>query len=79
MNIKELKKLAKACRVAGIKSFKSPEFEFTLNEEEPAKFSGTKQKQFHQDDGQVNTDGLSEEELLFYSVRNPEDAATEGN
>lgn len=77
---KELKKLAAACRAAGIKTYKSGDLEFTLNEEAPpspykkrkAKSSTTAS---NQDDGQkVVTEGwddLSEEQKLFYSSRDP--------
>jgi hypothetical protein len=38
-NAKELKKLAKACRAAGIKHFKNSELEFTLTDDLPARRS----------------------------------------
>lgn len=70
-DIKQLKKLADACRKAGIKHFKSPEFEFTLTEDAPVKQArqskGAAPKASHSDTGEVETSGLSPEELMFWS------------
>lgn len=74
-NVKLLKKLADACRKAGIKSFKGYGFEFTLDElvpsakkqakvvEEPAKPAADNGPEIP-----FETDSLTNEELLFWSV-----------
>jgi hypothetical protein len=79
---KELKKLADACRKAGIKSYKADGIEFTLTDEAPAPSPYKKRKAAKApietaDEGQespVDLDGwdsLSPEEQLFYSSRDP--------
>lgn len=64
---KELKKLAKACREAGIHYFKSADFEFTLTGVAPEKPTRNK---FAQTDvqGEIESDSLTEEELLYWST-----------
>lgn len=75
----ELIKLAKACRRAGIVSFKSPEYEFILTEDAPVTNRATKKLflPIQQSQGEIETDSLSPEDLLFYSVSNPIERATE--
>lgn len=79
---KELKKLADACRKAGIKSYKSGDVEFTLTDEPPPVSAYKKRKAFKTspeasnspEDGLIEADGwdtLSEEQKLFYSARDP--------
>lgn len=67
----ELIKLAKACRKAGISHFKSPEYEFKLTEEAPVRATKKIFLPTPQTQGDIETDSLSEEDLLFYSVANP--------
>ena len=63
---KELKKLAKACREAGIHYFKSADFEFTLTGVAPEK--PTRSKFVSADtQGEIESDTLTEEELLYWS------------
>jgi len=65
---KELKKLAKACREAGIHYFKSGDFEFTLNGIAPEKATKSRKTEAAADvQGEIETDTLTEEELLFWS------------
>jgi hypothetical protein len=65
---KELKKLAKACREAGIHYFKSADFEFTLTGVPPEKI--TKNKSVETDvQGDIESDTLTEEELLYWSTQ----------
>lgn len=66
-NVKELKKLADACRKAGIKHFKCNEFEFSLTDELPETPKMRKQAALekHED---LQNQGMSDEELLFWSV-----------
>ena len=70
MTPKELKKLADACRKAGIKHYKDSQIEFTLSDEAPT--SNYKKKQETQKDISnnylVETDSLTEDQLLFWSV-----------
>lgn len=71
---KELKKLAAACRAAGIKSYKTPDFEFTLTDEAPAPknikstANKTSNAEFIESDEYKAMDALTDEQLLFYSV-----------
>lgn len=71
-NIKELKKLADACRKAGIKHFRSDDFEFTLTEDAPVRriraAKGPSPKANYGDDGKIETSELTPEQLLYYSV-----------
>lgn len=71
---KALKKLAKACRDAGIKQFKNAEFEFTLSDDAP--ISNYKKKQVNTTgmapetspiDSNFKGEALTEEQLLFWS------------
>lgn len=64
-DIKQLKKLADACRKAGIKSFKSPQFEFTLSDELP---EPKKQQMLPLTEEKGGFPEPSEEELMFWSV-----------
>jgi hypothetical protein len=64
---KELKKLAKACRDAGIHYFKSAEFEFTLTGVVPEKPVKGKAPLTHTQ-GDIESDTPSEEELMFWST-----------
>lgn len=70
MDLKELKKLAAACRKAGISHFKSADYEFTLTEETPV--STYKQKQVSKvttaPDAKFESDSLTDSDLLFWSV-----------
>lgn len=66
MDPKELKRLAKACRDAGIKQFKNKDLEFTLTDDAPV--SNYKKAQASVSQEEVATDMLSEEELLLWSV-----------
>lgn len=68
-NAKELKKLAKACREAGIHYFKSADFEFTLTGVAPEKRSTSKGTPalLPETNGDIETDSISEAELLFWS------------
>jgi hypothetical protein len=77
MNFKELKKLAAACRKAGIKSYKDSNCEFTLTDEPPV--SSYKRRKRDPNTGangpvidpNLKVDGsLSPEELLFWSTEN---------
>ena len=69
---KELERLAKMCRKAGIKSFKSPEFEFTLTDEAPQKTTKAAIKasnaQYNNPDKDFETDTLTEDQLLMWSA-----------
>lgn len=68
---KELKKIAKACREAGIKVFKGEGFELTFSDE--ALVKPTRRNAKHpeapvtQADAKFESDSLAEHELLFWS------------
>lgn len=72
MDYKALKKIADACRKAGIKQFKNAEFEFTLSDEGPIsnyKKRTAAKPQLKENDVQlIESDSLTEEQLLFFSV-----------
>lgn len=73
MDLKALKELAKACRLAGIKSYKSGDIEFTLADEAPTVRTRKKKKVEQAQEVVANQpvaaeeNNLSEEELLFWS------------
>lgn len=77
---KALSKLASACRKAGIKSFKNAEFEFVLTDEAPQ--SAYKRRMLNQPKVKeayapasaalIETDTLTEDQLLFWSSGNVE-------
>lgn len=73
MDLKELKKLAAACRKAGISHFKSEQYEFTLTEEQP-KSAYKLTKETAKSAGKLTSnakfesDSLSEDELMFWST-----------
>ena len=68
-NAKELKKLAKAMRDAGIQYFKSADIEISLSGVAPEKRSTSKRAPALLPDvqGEIETDIISESELLFWS------------
>ncbi len=69
MSPKELAKLAAACRKAGIRHYKTAEFEFTLTDEVPV--SAYKKKQSATSttppDDKFESDELGQEALMFWS------------
>lgn len=77
MDLKALKELAKACRLAGIKSYKSGDIEFTLADEAPTvrtrkkRKNEVEQKTLAEPASEPEQDALSESELLFWSSHNP--------
>lgn len=75
-NLKELKKLAKACRSAGIsgfKYFKDGSYEFQLDpsySENPKRKSAKSKENFSEQNSpslDVETDSLTDEQLMFWS------------
>lgn len=69
MTPKELEKLVKTCRKMGIKSYKGPDFEFTLTDDAPVKSSKSailKEKLNVQ--GDVESDSLTQDQLLMWSA-----------
>ena len=76
MTPKELKKLAAACRAAGITTFKNSEIEFTLGDV-PVKASQKNHKAESNDtsviDEAFKEDTLTEEQMLFWSTAITED------
>jgi hypothetical protein len=83
---KQLKKLADACRKAGIKTFKGFGMEFTLTDEAPvSNYKQTKKsdspatKPFYTDvDSKIESDSLSDEALLFWSAQGAPDQQEDG-
>jgi len=65
---KELKKLADACRKAGIKHYKTPDFEFTLTDDAPVSAYKKAVASPRPSDEPFKTDSLSEEAMLFWST-----------
>lgn len=74
---KELKKLAKACREAGIKAFKGPNFEFTLDDLPPVTLRNSSKKEDLPVEFQ--SDNLTDEQILFYSVTDLKGTEHESN
>lgn len=76
-NVKDLKKLAAACRKAGISNLKVAQdgsFEFSLDANivpEKAKRSPKAPIQSFSQDSMIETDSLTEEQLLMWSVNDP--------
>lgn len=70
VDLKNLKKLANACRKAGITYFKSADFEFSLDAS-PQKIQTRRSKvnagELKEDEA-PKSDSLSPEELLFWST-----------
>ena len=67
MTPKELKKLADACRKAGIKYYKDGQIEFSLTDEAPqSKYKKSKPETQFQT-SLVETDSLTEDQLLMWS------------
>lgn len=70
-NPKELKKLVKACREAGIKQFKGNGYEFTLTDEAPVKRSNARKNNVITNvepaDSSFESDTLTEDALLMWS------------
>lgn len=69
---KELKRIAKACREAGIKTFKADGLELTFSDSfELPKLKETSVERYASD--MIPTDEMSDEDKLFWSVGNVED------
>ncbi len=73
MDIKELKRIAAACRKAGISHFKSADYEFTLTEEVPLTpykraQEAVKSVSKASSQGDVESDSLTSDEILFWST-----------
>lgn len=73
-NFKSLKKLADTCRKAGIKHYKCAEFEFTLTEDGPISNykKRTTVKLPLSTEATAPAEELSDEQLLFWSLPDPE-------
>lgn len=72
MTAKELKKLVKTCRELGVKTYKGPDFEFTLNDYVPEKPTNKKaqvNKEVSAVGPDFETDSLTPEEALFWSAQ----------
>lgn len=67
-NAKELKKIAAACRKAGISHFKCDVFEFTLDTNAPTAAPKGFSKPNHGEQGEVQSDELTPEQILFWSA-----------
>lgn len=77
MDAKALKKLAAACRAAGITYFKNAECEFSLGQV-PEKIKNPKAREaLEVPQGPIESDDLTEEQLLFYSVADIDGEDTE--
>lgn len=79
LDYKALKKIADACRKAGITHFKNADFEFTLSPDGPV--SNYKKKQnketFSSNNDILSTDSLTDEQLLMWSALDPSAPTTE--
>jgi hypothetical protein len=73
-DFKALKKLADACRKAGIKHYKNGDLEFTLSDDPPVSNYKRRTQQpelINSADSLFQTDTLTEEQLMFYSAIDP--------
>jgi hypothetical protein len=77
VDAKELRRLTAACRKAGIKHFKNSEVEFTLDEL-PRAAKGSKQAADVSAPGEIESDAISPEALLFWSSQGL-DGPTDGD
>lgn len=70
MKLSELKKLAKVCREAGIKHYKSDAFEFTLTDDAPVIRESRSANKISQAelDKPIESDDITEDAMLFWSV-----------
>lgn len=77
MDLKTLKKLSAACRKAGIKTYKCAEFEITLADSTPTtSYKRSKEKKLSNQPlipssdriDEIDSDGLTEDQLLFWSA-----------
>ncbi len=75
MEVKELKKLAAACRKAGIKTFKSGEIEFTLADAPVKAPRASKKVAAPAGAAEIDEkgwDSFTDDEKMFWSAPNPE-------
>ncbi len=70
-NLKELKKISEACRKAGIATYKCADFEITLTDTVPVKTRTRSARKFNEipTGAELETDDLTDEQRLFYSVQ----------
>lgn len=66
---KELMKLASACRKAGIKHYKTADFEFTLTDDVPAKIIKGQVQSIQP--STIETDSLTQDQLMMWSAMDP--------
>lgn len=66
-DLKALDKIIALCRKRGVKVIKIDNMELTLSDEAPST-RGTKGKATHGEQGQVETDGPSDEDMLYWSA-----------
>lgn len=77
---KEIKKLAAACRAAGITHFKCGDIEFSLDVTPKADKASPAEakKPYHGEQGEIESDTLTEEQMLMWSVM-PIEGVAAGN
>ncbi len=71
IDAKTLKKLATACRKAGIKKYTSPEFSFELTDELPTRKSHKPSTDMSSNDDIKTETPMSDMDLLFWSAQDP--------
>jgi len=81
-NAKELKKLAEACRKAGIKAFKGYGIEFTLSDEAPVSNYKKRAPEANKSvighsNNPFESDTLTDDQLLMWSVSDIAESKTE--
>jgi hypothetical protein len=64
-DLKALNKLIALCRKQGVKVIKLGDMELTLSDDAPVKTS--KKQEFNHTQGEVDTDSLTDEQLLMWS------------
>lgn len=73
MDPKALKALAKACREAGITKYREGDIEFTLTPDAPLS-EYKKKKSFSPEVTPIETDTLTDDQLLMWSTGNTQDS-----
>lgn len=79
---KALKKLADACRKAGITHFKNAEFEFTLSPDGPVSNYKKRKAKVQESsiiDENFQSDQLTDEQLLMWSALDPSEMTSQDN
>lgn len=76
-DVKQLDKIIQLCRKRGVKSIKIDNVELTLSESEPVRHKASAKKASADPSESFESDSPTDDELLFWSVRLPQDETKE--